>query len=172
MAVCVAEFNSTLCVILKCWWTWWVLEPSCQGKTEVFGEKFALVPQGLQCEECGSWRLSGYSTALDGSTLSLRVKYHLRTLREICGSHHGVVEGSCLLDVALYSCGCCGGWQYPLLARLLAPHSTAPLGVAYLYTKTLPSALHYYPPQLACTLISPHPHNPPYFAVMLFLSQH
>jgi len=74
MAVCVAEFNSTLCVILKCWWTWWVLEPSWQGKTEVFGEKFALVPQGLQCEECGSWRLSGYSTALDGSTLSLRVK--------------------------------------------------------------------------------------------------
>jgi len=99
-------------------------------------------------------------------------KYHLRTLHEICGPHHGVVEGSCLVDVALYSCGRCGGWQCPLLARLLAPHSTATLGVAYSYTKTLPSALHYYPPQLACTLISPHPHNPPYVAVTLFLSHH
>lgn len=56
-------------------------------------------------------------------------KYHLRILCEICGSHHGAVEGSCLLDVELYTCGRCRGWLCPPLARLFALHSTTPIGL-------------------------------------------
>ena len=94
-------------------------------------------------------------------------KYHLRILHGICGCHCRVVEGSCLQDVAPYSCGRRGGRQCPPLARLLAPHSTVRLDVVYSYTKTLPRVLHFHPHWLACTLLFLHPHNPPCFCQVI-----
>ena len=106
MAVYVAEFILTLCVIQKCWWTWWVLRPRWQGKTEVFGEKFAPVPHGLPCEECGSWSQSCYSKALDGSALSLHVKISSENIAwELRSSPQCYERFFVCWDVALYSCG-------------------------------------------------------------------
>jgi hypothetical protein len=115
------------------------------------GKQKCLKKSLLQCHRVYHVRNVGLETTQVTARLwmdqhwAYMSKYHLRTLCAICSSHHGVVEGSCLLDVALYSCGHCGGRQCPLLVHLLAPHSTSPLGVVYSYTKTLPSALHYCP---------------------------
>ena len=148
-AVRVAEFNLTLCVILKCWWTWWVLEPGRQGKTEVSGEKFAPVLHGLQCEECGSWSQSGYSKVLDGSTLTLHVKvsskniaWHLWLSLSCCGR--------------FLSAGC--GAVFLRTSRRTAVPSTGTSACSSLYCPPRCSVLIHqdptqciaFPPPLAC----------------------
>jgi hypothetical protein len=73
---------------------------------------------------------------------------------------------SCIpVDVARDGCALC--CHVYLLFTVLPPP-----GVAYSYTKSLRSVLHYHPQWLACALICPHPPNLPYVSVRLFLSQH